>query len=80
MKTTQTLKAAVLVALGLGCAVAVFTVNSANTANAGTTVAVSATTTASGESMPVVTITAKRLTPTQKIVQAMRDKVNGEQG
>jgi hypothetical protein len=40
-------------------------------------VAISATTTASGETMPVVTVTAKRLTATQKAVLAVRDAAQG---
>jgi hypothetical protein len=72
-KTTHTLKAAVLVTLGLGCAVAAFTVSKADTANGTANVAISTTTNAAGEPMPVVTVTAKKLTATQKFVLAVRD-------
>ena len=73
MKTMQTLKAAVLVALGLGCAVAAFTISKANSINGTSKVAISSTVNAAGETMPVVTVTAKRLTATEKVVLAVRD-------
>jgi hypothetical protein len=77
MNTTLTLKAAVLVALGIGSAVAASTVHKADAASGTSSVAISATTTASGETMPVVTVTAKRLTATQKAVLAVRDAAQG---
>lgn len=80
MKTTQTLKAAVLVALGLGCAVAAFTVNKANAVSGVANVVVSSTTNAAGNVMPVVTVTAKKLTATQKVVLAVRDAASGANG
>jgi predicted alpha/beta hydrolase family esterase len=82
MNTMQTLKAAVLVALGLGCAVAAFTVSKANAVSGTANVAYSASTNAAGEAMPVVTVTAKKLSTTQKLVLAMRDAAltNGKHG
>jgi hypothetical protein len=80
MKTTRTLKATLLFALGLGYAVATFTINTANAVGGTTQVVVGSTTNAAGDAMPVVTVTAKKLTATQKAVFAVRDlahKANG---
>jgi|GEM_PF-5024543 len=77
MNTSQTFKAAVLLALGIGCAAAATAVARTNAVSGHTSVAISSTTNAAGDAIPVVTVTAKRLTPTQKIVMAMQDRAAG---
>jgi uncharacterized membrane protein len=83
METTRSLKAALLFALGLGCAVAIFAVDTANAVGGTTRVIVGSTINAAGEAVPVVTVTAKKLTTTQKVMLAVRDvayKAKGERG
>jgi hypothetical protein len=74
MKTVHTFKATIALSLGIGCAVAAFGAVRHVAVDHAPQVQYAQTTTASGAVMSVVTVTAKRLTPAQKLVLAMRDK------
>lgn len=74
MKSAHTLKAAIALSLGIGCAIAAVGAVRHAAIDQAPQVQFAQTTTASGAVMPVVTVTAKRLTPAQKVMLAMRDK------
>lgn len=79
MKTAHSIKALALLAAGVFCAavaVSAFDGKSADGSGQKPRVVVTETTLASGETLPVVTVTAKKLSTTQKIVLAMRDKAS----
>ena len=78
MKTAYSTKALTLFIAGIVCAAiaaSAFGGKLAGGSGKAPNVVVSETKLASGEMLPVVTVTAKRLSTTQKIVLAMRDKL-----
>jgi hypothetical protein len=74
MRITHMLAVALLFLAGIFCAAIVLSSdNAAPQTDVMTTVSVSETRTAAGETVPVVTITAKKLTLAQKIASLLSD-------